>query len=153
MSNRIVGFFSNTIAVALIVVVLGITGWGYWQTQNCIQHGETVIQEGEEFIHLCQTVHVAQMGANRALSIAEMEAYGRKDLEERLDRASTICDRLRFEADHAIMESEVLALLVGGKDEHIELLKEYIRKNDLPVPALPPIEPPQPDPSPFRPFD
>jgi hypothetical protein len=114
--------------------------------QDCIQYGEDLIQD-------CQTIQIAQLAATRALSIAEMEAYSRKDLEERLSRASIICDRLRFETDHAIMESEVLTLLVTGQDEHIEILKEYIRNNYLPVPALPPIERPRPEPSPFFPFD
>jgi hypothetical protein len=130
----------------LIASVLAVTGWGYLQMQDCIQYGEDLIQD-------CQTIQIAQLEANRALSIAEMEAYSRVDLEERLGRASVICDRLRFEADHAIMESEILNLLVVGKDEHIEILKEYIRDNYLPVPALPLIERPEPEPSPFFPFD
>lgn len=62
MNNKTVGFFSNTTAILLIAVVLSVTGWGCWQTQQYVQHSKSVIQEGEDFIYRCQVAHTAQMG-------------------------------------------------------------------------------------------
>lgn len=140
------GFFSNTIALMLIAVVLAVTAWGYFRMKDFLQYGE-------DFINDCQTTQVAQLEASRALAIAEMEAHSRKDLEFRLKRTAEICLRLKFQADDAIMKAEAITIVAETLVTHIIALNLYIAENKLPTPALPQIKLPALQKNPFILFE
>ena len=123
------GIISYTMSVFLLVMLVGSGYYNWVRTKATLHHvARWAVQ--------MQSVTVAQMHADRALALAELQTYRAEELEDAGTDLFQKLTHLQVEHMSAIMKIELLGQVVEAQAEYIKQLQQFIEENNLPTPAL-----------------